>query len=192
IWLLFVPWLGHGCVWLFSLWSHRNCPSLFKRKKEKQGTSVRHESQQHQPGRKAPAYENVTEFPVYATVNKRKNTKQDDSIHYADIQVFTKVRERSAEEKATTFCPGYTHHRGELLPSVGWYRRVHPGTALLSPFLPFVLLPLRTEDRRRAVLLVRYCCAERSCGTWHGNAAGRGALSPTTACCGIYYLFIPF
>ncbi|XP_010722122.1 uncharacterized protein C11orf52 homolog, partial [Meleagris gallopavo] len=76
----------------------RNCPSLFKRKKEKQGTSVRHESQQHQPGRKAPAYENVTEFPVYATVNKRKNTKQDDSIHYADIQVFTKVRERSAEE----------------------------------------------------------------------------------------------
>uniref|UniRef100_A0A669PZY9 Uncharacterized protein n=1 Tax=Phasianus colchicus TaxID=9054 RepID=A0A669PZY9_PHACC len=36
--------------------------------------------------------------PVYATVNKPKNTKQDDSIHYADIQVFTKVRERSAEE----------------------------------------------------------------------------------------------
>ena len=47
---------------------------------------------------KAPAYENVTEFPVYSTVNKPKNTKQDDSIHYADIQVFTKVRERSAEE----------------------------------------------------------------------------------------------
>lgn len=47
---------------------------------------------------KPPAHENVTEFPVYATVNKPKNTKQDDSIHYADIQVFTKVRERSAEE----------------------------------------------------------------------------------------------
>ncbi|XP_015739323.1 uncharacterized protein C11orf52 homolog isoform X2 [Coturnix japonica] len=76
----------------------RNCPSLFKRKKKKQGDSVRHENQQHQPGGKAPAYENVTEFPVYATMNKAKNTKQDDSIHYADIQVFTKVRERSAEE----------------------------------------------------------------------------------------------
>ncbi|XP_035202124.1 uncharacterized protein C11orf52 homolog isoform X2 [Oxyura jamaicensis] len=76
----------------------RNCLSLFKRKKEKQGTNVRHESQQHQPGRKAPTCENVPESPVYATVSKPKNMKQDDSIHYADIQVFTKVRERSAEE----------------------------------------------------------------------------------------------
>uniref|UniRef100_A0A493U1N1 Chromosome 11 open reading frame 52 n=1 Tax=Anas platyrhynchos platyrhynchos TaxID=8840 RepID=A0A493U1N1_ANAPP len=47
---------------------------------------------------KAPTYENVSESPVYATVSKPKNMKQDDSIHYADIQVFTKVRERSAEE----------------------------------------------------------------------------------------------
>uniref|UniRef100_A0A8B9E693 Chromosome 11 open reading frame 52 n=1 Tax=Anser cygnoides TaxID=8845 RepID=A0A8B9E693_ANSCY len=47
---------------------------------------------------KAPTYENVPESPVYATVSKPKNMKQDDSIHYADIQVFTKVRERSAEE----------------------------------------------------------------------------------------------
>ncbi|XP_068515442.1 uncharacterized protein C11orf52 homolog isoform X1 [Anas acuta] len=62
------------------------------------GTDVRHESQQHQPGRKAPTYENVSESLVYATVSKPKNMKQDDSIHYADIQVFTKVRERSAEE----------------------------------------------------------------------------------------------
>ncbi|KAM4646394.1 uncharacterized protein C11orf52 homolog [Amazona ochrocephala] len=75
-----------------------NCPSPFKRKKEKQGTSVRHDSQQHQPGRKAPTYEDVIEFPVYATVSKPRSVKQDDSIHYADIQVFTKVRERSAAE----------------------------------------------------------------------------------------------
>ncbi|XP_074783695.1 uncharacterized protein C11orf52 homolog isoform X1 [Athene noctua] len=62
------------------------------------GTNVRHESQQLQPGRKAPTYEDVPEFPVYATVSKPKRVKQDDSIHYADIQVFTKVRERSAAE----------------------------------------------------------------------------------------------
>ncbi|XP_010290359.1 PREDICTED: uncharacterized protein C11orf52 homolog [Phaethon lepturus] len=74
------------------------CPSPFKRKKEKQGTNVRHESQDHQSGRKAPTYEDITEFPVYATVSKPKNVKQDDSIHYADIQVFTKVRERSAAD----------------------------------------------------------------------------------------------
>uniref|UniRef100_A0A8D0ETI9 Chromosome 11 open reading frame 52 n=1 Tax=Strix occidentalis caurina TaxID=311401 RepID=A0A8D0ETI9_STROC len=47
---------------------------------------------------KAPTYEDVPEFPVYATVSKPKSVKQDDSIHYADIQVFTKVRERSAAE----------------------------------------------------------------------------------------------
>ncbi|XP_057288059.1 uncharacterized protein C11orf52 homolog isoform X2 [Pezoporus wallicus] len=62
------------------------------------GTNVRHESQQHQPDRKAPTYEDVIEFPVYATVSKPRSMKQDDSIHYADIQVFTKVRERSAAE----------------------------------------------------------------------------------------------
>ncbi|XP_069644085.1 uncharacterized protein C11orf52 homolog isoform X1 [Haliaeetus albicilla] len=62
------------------------------------GTNVRHESQQNQPGRKGPTYEDVLEFPVYATVSKPKSVKQDDSIHYADIQVFTKVRERSAAE----------------------------------------------------------------------------------------------
>ncbi|KAK2532770.1 Dixdc1 [Columba guinea] len=63
------------------------------------GTNVRHETQQHQPGRKVPTYEDVQEFPVYATVSKPKSVKQDDSIHYADIQVFTKVRERSAAEQ---------------------------------------------------------------------------------------------
>ncbi|XP_054659104.1 uncharacterized protein C11orf52 homolog isoform X1 [Grus americana] len=62
------------------------------------GTNARHETQQHQPGRKAPTYEDVPEYPVYATVSKPKSMKQDDSIHYADIQVFTKVRERSAAE----------------------------------------------------------------------------------------------
>ncbi|XP_009958469.1 PREDICTED: uncharacterized protein C11orf52 homolog [Leptosomus discolor] len=89
---------GWGLSGLTSLSDFRNCPSPFKRKKEKQGTNVRHESQQHQPGRKAPTYEDVPEFPVYATVSKPKSVKQDDSIHYADIQVFTKVRERSAAE----------------------------------------------------------------------------------------------
>lgn len=47
---------------------------------------------------KVPTYEDVPEFPVYATVSKPKSVKQDDSIHYADIQVFAKVRERSAAE----------------------------------------------------------------------------------------------
>lgn len=46
----------------------------------------------------APAYEDVPEFPVYATLSKPRSVKQDDSIHYADIQVFTKARERSAAE----------------------------------------------------------------------------------------------
>lgn len=58
----------------------------------------------------------------------------------------------------------------------------------LCPFplcLMAFLLPLRTEDRRRAGLPARSCCAERSCGTWHGNAAGGGAPSPTTACCSV-------
>ncbi|XP_054032123.1 uncharacterized protein C11orf52 homolog isoform X2 [Dryobates pubescens] len=75
-----------------------NCPSPFKRKKEKQGANVRLESQQQQPGRQAPTYEDVPEFPVYATVSKGQAVQQEDSIHYADIQVFSKARERSAAE----------------------------------------------------------------------------------------------
>lgn len=43
-------------------------------------------------------YDDILEFPVYATVNKPRNVKHDDSVHYADIQVFTRVRERSTEE----------------------------------------------------------------------------------------------
>ncbi|RMB91986.1 hypothetical protein DUI87_31515 [Hirundo rustica rustica] len=74
------------------------CPSPFKRKKEKQGANVRHETQQQQPGRKVPTYEDVPDVPVYATVSRPKGAQQDESIHYADIQVFSKVRERSAAE----------------------------------------------------------------------------------------------
>ncbi|XP_015505042.1 uncharacterized protein C11orf52 homolog isoform X1 [Parus major] len=74
------------------------CPSPFKRKKEKQGANVKHETQQQQPGRKVPTYEDVPDVPVYATVSKPKAVQQDDSIHYADIQVFSKVPERSAAE----------------------------------------------------------------------------------------------
>nr|XP_031362704.1 uncharacterized protein C11orf52 homolog [Lonchura striata domestica] len=76
----------------------RTCPSPFKRKKEKQGADVRHEDQQQQPGRKVPTYEDVPDVPVYATVSKARAVQQDESIHYADIQVFSKARERSAAE----------------------------------------------------------------------------------------------
>ncbi|XP_053853031.1 uncharacterized protein C11orf52 homolog [Vidua macroura] len=74
------------------------CPSPFKRKKEKQGADGRHEAQQQQPGRKVPTYEDVPDVPVYATVSKPRGVQQDDSIHYADIQVFSTARERSAAE----------------------------------------------------------------------------------------------
>ncbi|XP_053860825.1 uncharacterized protein C11orf52 homolog isoform X1 [Malaclemys terrapin pileata] len=81
----------------------RRCPSPFKRKKEKQGTRAKQMSQPHQDDRKtglqaAHMYDDVSEFPVYATVNKPRNVKRDDSVHYADIQVFTRARERSAQE----------------------------------------------------------------------------------------------
>nr|XP_056716825.1 uncharacterized protein C11orf52 homolog [Euleptes europaea] len=50
----------------------------------------------------APVYDDVSDFPVYATVSKPKHTKRDDSnVHYADIQVFSKIRERSAAEVKT-------------------------------------------------------------------------------------------
>ncbi|EMP35139.1 Dixin [Chelonia mydas] len=70
------------------------------------GTRAKQMSQQHQDDRKkdleaAHMYDEVVEFPVYATVNKPRNVKRDDSVHYADIQVFTRARERSAEEEAT-------------------------------------------------------------------------------------------
>lgn len=74
------------------------CPSPFKRKKEKQGANVRHETQQQQPGKKVPTYEDVPDIPVYATVSKPKAVQQEENIHYADIQVFSKARERSAAE----------------------------------------------------------------------------------------------
>ncbi|XP_038017412.1 uncharacterized protein C11orf52 homolog [Motacilla alba alba] len=79
------------------------CPSPFKRKKEKQGANVRHEAQQQQPGRKAvpspvPTYEDVPDVPVYATVSPPRAVQQEESIHYADIQVFSRARQRSAAE----------------------------------------------------------------------------------------------
>ncbi|XP_067421507.1 uncharacterized protein C11orf52 homolog isoform X1 [Emydura macquarii macquarii] len=91
--------MGNYC----SCGGHWSCPSPFKRKKEKQGTRVKQMSQQLQDGKKkgpeaAHMYDDILEFPVYATVNKPRNVKHDDSVHYADIQVFTRVRERSTEE----------------------------------------------------------------------------------------------
>ncbi|XP_009068731.1 PREDICTED: uncharacterized protein C11orf52 homolog [Acanthisitta chloris] len=74
------------------------CPSPFKRKKVKQGANVRHKSGQQQPARKVPAHKDVPEVPVYATVSKAKSVGQEDSVHYADIQVFSKARQRSAAE----------------------------------------------------------------------------------------------
>nr|XP_042707796.1 uncharacterized protein C11orf52 homolog [Chrysemys picta bellii] len=67
------------------------------------GTRAKQMSQPHQDDRKtglqaAHMYDDVSEFPVYATVNKPRNVKRDDSVHYADIQVFTRARERSAQE----------------------------------------------------------------------------------------------
>lgn len=47
---------------------------------------------------KVPRYEDVPDVPVYATVSKPRGLQQEDSIHYADIQVFSKARERSAAE----------------------------------------------------------------------------------------------
>ncbi|XP_071432223.1 uncharacterized protein C11orf52 homolog [Pithys albifrons albifrons] len=74
------------------------CPSPFKRKEEKQGAQVRQESREQQPGRKVPAYEDVPGVPVYATVGRAPGAQQDDTIHYADIQVFSQPRERSVAE----------------------------------------------------------------------------------------------
>ncbi|XP_041269829.1 uncharacterized protein C11orf52 homolog [Onychostruthus taczanowskii] len=86
-----------GCGWRWK------CPSPFKRKKEKQGANVRHEAQQQQPGRKAvpgpvPTCEDVPEVPVYATLSRPRAAQQEDSIHYADIQVFSRAGQRSAAE----------------------------------------------------------------------------------------------
>ncbi|XP_034610548.1 uncharacterized protein C11orf52 homolog isoform X1 [Trachemys scripta elegans] len=91
--------MGNSC----SCAGRGRCPSPFKRKKEKQGTRAKQMSQPHQDDRKkglqaAHMYDDVSEFPVYATVNKPRNVKRDDSVHYADIQVFTRARERSAQE----------------------------------------------------------------------------------------------
>ncbi|XP_053125646.1 uncharacterized protein C11orf52 homolog [Hemicordylus capensis] len=80
-----------------------NCLSPAKRKKEKPGSRTSKPTAQHPESKKGfdvtPVYDDVSDFPVYATVSKPKHLKCDDSnVHYADIQVFTKVRERSTEE----------------------------------------------------------------------------------------------
>ncbi|XP_054147475.1 uncharacterized protein C11orf52 homolog [Melozone crissalis] len=76
------------------------CPSPFKRKKAKQGANGRQEAQQ--PGSKAvpsavPMYEDVPDVPVYATVSRR-GVQQEESIHYADIQVLCRAQQRSAAQ----------------------------------------------------------------------------------------------
>ncbi|XP_016159435.1 PREDICTED: uncharacterized protein C11orf52 homolog isoform X2 [Ficedula albicollis] len=81
-----------------NLCSPWKCPSPFKRKKEKQGANVRHEAQQQQPGRKVPTYEDVPDVPVYATVSQPRAVQQEESIHYADIQLFCRAGGRSAAE----------------------------------------------------------------------------------------------
>ncbi|XP_066059490.1 uncharacterized protein C11orf52 homolog isoform X1 [Chamaea fasciata] len=96
-----VPGEGRGLGFSGLMWNLsdcRKCPSPFKRKKEKQGANVRHETQQQQPGRKLPTYEDVPDVPVYATVSQPKAVQQDENIHYADIQVFSKAPERSAAQ----------------------------------------------------------------------------------------------
>nr|XP_026654539.1 uncharacterized protein C11orf52 homolog [Zonotrichia albicollis] len=80
--------------------TQRKCPSPFKRKKAKQGANGRQEAQQQQPGSKAvpsavPTYEDVPDVPVYATVSRR-GVQQEESIHYADIQVLCRAQQRSA------------------------------------------------------------------------------------------------
>ncbi|XP_056365640.1 uncharacterized protein C11orf52 homolog isoform X2 [Oenanthe melanoleuca] len=81
-----------------NLCSPWKCPSPFKRKKEKQGANVRHEAQQQQPGRKVPTYEDVPDVPVYATVSPPRAVQQEESIHYADIQLFCRAGGRPAAE----------------------------------------------------------------------------------------------
>ncbi|XP_072835397.2 uncharacterized protein C11orf52 homolog isoform X1 [Pogona vitticeps] len=85
-----------------------NCLFPLKRKKEKPdlsstGTRNGKPGMQHPESKKGfdvtPVYDDVSEFPVYATVSKPKHMKHDDStVHYADIQVLSKTRERSAAE----------------------------------------------------------------------------------------------
>nr|XP_034995412.1 uncharacterized protein C11orf52 homolog [Zootoca vivipara] len=96
--------MGNQCCCCGGAW---NCPSPFKRKKDKPGTrTIKSSTQQHPESKKGmdvgPVYDDVSEFPVYATVSKPKSMKRDDSsVHYADIQVFSKIREHSAEEVKT-------------------------------------------------------------------------------------------
>uniref|UniRef100_A0A8C3QCK2 Uncharacterized protein n=1 Tax=Geospiza parvula TaxID=87175 RepID=A0A8C3QCK2_GEOPR len=44
-----------------------------------------------------PTYEDVPEVPVYATVSRR-GVQQEESIHYADIQVLCRAQQRSAAQ----------------------------------------------------------------------------------------------
>ncbi|XP_060106937.1 uncharacterized protein C11orf52 homolog [Heteronotia binoei] len=92
-----------------------NWPSPFKRKNVKTGTRISKPNSQNPESKQgfdaAPVYDDVSEFPVYATVNKPKNAKRDDSnVHYADIQVFSKIRERSAEEVKTLHSQNATEY----------------------------------------------------------------------------------
>uniref|UniRef100_A0A8D2PUN4 Uncharacterized protein n=1 Tax=Zosterops lateralis melanops TaxID=1220523 RepID=A0A8D2PUN4_ZOSLA len=65
------------------------CIPVFICPKQTVLTNVRHETQQQQPGRK------VNNLPEGFFLS---GVQQEENIHYADIQVFSKARERSAAE----------------------------------------------------------------------------------------------
>uniref|UniRef100_A0A803VYZ6 Uncharacterized protein n=1 Tax=Ficedula albicollis TaxID=59894 RepID=A0A803VYZ6_FICAL len=57
---------------------------------------------------KVPTYEDVPDVPVYATVSQPRAVQQEESIHYADIQLFCRLRSRqlqNATEYATLNFP---------------------------------------------------------------------------------------
>ncbi|XP_004382558.1 uncharacterized protein C11orf52 homolog isoform X1 [Trichechus manatus latirostris] len=81
-----------------------SCPSTLRRKK-KTGSQARPSSkqqQQRQNGRKGPetrghTYERVLEKPE-SPKRRPGVTSEDSSVHYADIQVCSRTRSRSARE----------------------------------------------------------------------------------------------
>lgn len=74
------------------------CPCA-KKKEEKKGPGEMR-SEIKTVDNSAHMYDTVSDFPVYAVVNKNrpKNPPQDDSVQYAEIQVFSE-KSRSASKK---------------------------------------------------------------------------------------------
>ncbi|XP_029428256.1 uncharacterized protein C11orf52 homolog [Rhinatrema bivittatum] len=64
----------------------------FRRKEKKGGSSRRPED--HRRQNVAHTYDTVADFPVYAVV--RKNRQKEESVQYADIQVFSKAPQQTA------------------------------------------------------------------------------------------------